>query len=102
MDDTLTADEVSLEDLKHWELAPFNAPILAENDIPFAITSSGAEADFWNNLRTAVKNGLPQKQAIDAITRVPANALGLTGIVGQLTPSALANFMRTGYRVSAM
>ena len=95
VDDTLTADEVSLEDLKHWELAPFNAPILAENDIPFAITSSGAKADFWNNLRTAVKNGLPQNQAIDAITRIPADALGLTELVGQLTPLALANFIVT-------
>ncbi|MBT3530463.1 MAG: amidohydrolase family protein [Gammaproteobacteria bacterium] len=95
VEDTLTADDVSLEDLKHWELAPFNARILAEQEIPFSITSSGADDDFWENLRTAVKNGLPQQVAIDALTRIPAATLGVSDLVGQLTPSALANFIIT-------
>ena len=95
VEDTLTSDEVSLEVLKHWELAPFNASILAENEIPFAITSSDGEANFWDSLRMSVKNGLPRQLAIDAITRVPASILGLTELVGQLTPNALANFLIT-------
>ncbi|MDA1371259.1 MAG: amidohydrolase family protein [Proteobacteria bacterium] len=101
VEDTLTADDVSLEDLKHWELAPFNARILAEQEIPFSITSSGAESDFWKNLRTAVKNGLPQRMAIDALTTVPAATLGLSGLVGQLAPSALANFIITSDQLLA-
>lgn len=95
VEDTLTADDISLEQLKHWELAPYNPRILAESQIPFAITSSGADADFWDNLRTAVKNGLPAQTAIDALTRIPAETLGVSDLVGQLTPSSLANFIIT-------
>ncbi len=93
VEDPLTADEVSLEELKHWELAPYNLRVLAEQGIPFAITSSGADSDFWDNLRTAVENGLPASAAIEALTRVPAQFLGVDHLVGQLAPSTLANFL---------
>jgi len=95
VEDTLTAGEVSLEDLKHWELASYNPRILADNDIPFALTSSGGDSDFWDNLRTAVKNGLPAGTAIDAMTRIPAETLGAGNLVGQLAPGRLANFIIT-------
>ncbi|MDP6536390.1 MAG: amidohydrolase family protein [Gammaproteobacteria bacterium] len=95
VEDSLTADDISLEDLKHWELAPFNLRILAEQEIPFSVTSSGADDEFWANLRTAVDNGLPARQAIDALTRIPAQMLGLSDLVGQLAPSSLANFIIT-------
>ncbi len=95
VDDVLLADEVSLADLKHWELAPFNTRILAENQIEFAITTSGASTDFWKNLRTAVSNGLPKGVAIDSLTRVPARILGVEGLIGTLDTGALANFVIT-------
>lgn len=95
VDDILMSDEVSLADLKHWELAPFNARILAENDIEFALTSSGGADDFWENLRTAVKNGLPKSIAIAAMTEVPAALLGVSDQVGELKTDALANFVIT-------
>lgn len=89
----LLADEVSFSDLKHWELAPFNPRILAEQGITFALTSSGGSDDFWDNLRTAVANGLPETVAIDALTRIPAQMLGVANRVGQLAPGTLANFV---------
>lgn len=89
----LLADEVSFSDLKHWELAPFNPRILAEQGITFALTSSGGSEDFWDNLRTAVANGLPETVAIDALTRIPAQMLGVANRVGQLAPGTLANFV---------
>ena len=95
VDDILLADEVSLADLKHWELAPFNARILAENGITFAISSSGATSDFWKNLRTAVSNGLPKGIAIDALTRIPAQILDAENLVGSLDAGTLANFIIT-------
>ena len=93
IDDAIAADDVAFVDLKHWELAPYNLRILSEQDIPFAITSSDADDDFWKNLRTAVKNGLPARDAINAITGSPAQILGVSDLVGQLTPNSLANFV---------
>lgn len=91
----LLADEVSFEDLKHWELAPFNTRILADAGITFALTSSGASDDFWADLRTAVEKGLPESTAIDALTRIPAEMLGVDDRLGRLAPGALANFIIT-------
>ena len=91
--DPLDAAEVSFADLKHWELAPFNPRLLAEQGIRFSLTSSGAGDEFWPNLRKAVNKGLPAATAIDALTRIPAEILGVSGLVGQLVPDALANFL---------
>ena len=93
--DPLDAEEVSFEALKHWELAPFNPRLLIEQGIDFSLTSFGADDDFWPNLRKAVSNGLPAEAAIAALTTVPAEILGVSGLVGQLTPGALANFLVT-------
>lgn len=91
----LLADEVSFADLKHWELAPFNTRLLNEQGIAFALTSSGAADDFWGNLRKAVASGLPETVAIDALTRIPAEILGVADRIGQLQPGAMANFIVT-------
>ena len=93
--DPLDAEEVSFEALKHWELAPFNPRLLAEQGIDFSLTSFGAGDDFWPNLRKAVSNGLPAEAAIAALTTVPAEILGVSDLVGRLAPGALANFLVT-------
>ena len=93
--DPLDAEEVSFEALKHWELAPFNPRLLAEQGIDFSLTGSGAGDDFWPNLRKAVSNGLPAETAIAALTTVPAETLGVSDLVGRLAPGALANFLVT-------
>lgn len=81
--DVVEADDIAFEDLKHWELAPFNPRVLAEQAILFTITSSNADEDFRKDLRTAVSNGLPESVAIDALTRVPAQLLNAAELVGQ-------------------
>lgn len=91
--DVFEADDIAFDELKHWELAPFNPRLLAEQDIPFAITSNNADDDFWKNLRTAVNNGLPESVAIDALTRIPARLLQVENLVGQLAPGTLANLL---------
>ena len=93
VDDAVESDEISLAELKHWELAPHNPAMLAEADIPFAITSSGSGEEFWPNLREAVEKGLSSSAAIQAITLHPARILGVEDKVGQLIPGSLANFL---------
>ncbi len=44
LDDPYEAKSVSLKQMKHWELAPYNLKILAENNIDFAVSSSGLKS----------------------------------------------------------
>ena len=92
--DPVAAEEVSLEALKHWELAPYNARILAESGVDFALTSE-ADEDFWSHLRKAVASGLAESAAINALTSVPAAMLNVADRVGSLQENALANFLIT-------
>lgn len=93
--DPFVADEVAFAELKHWELAPFNLRLLAEAGVEFAITSEQSGDDFWDNLRLAVTNGLPETTAIAALTTVPAQILGVEDELGHLQPGALANMLVT-------
>ena len=54
------AEMVSLQKMKHWEMAPANARILAEEDIFFAFTSRFIDKKIamLANIRTAVAHGL--------------------------------------------
>jgi len=93
VDDAVESNEISMAELKHWELAPHNPAMLAEAGVPFAITSAGSGEEFWTNLREAVAKGLPPSTAIQAITLHPARILGVEDKVGQLVPGTLANFL---------
>ena len=94
VDDPLTALDVSLADMKHWELAPTNPAILERNGINFAITADGLKKpqDFWSNLRKAVSNGLTETAALKSITSTPASMINASDKVGSLRPGRLANF----------
>ena len=93
--DPFVADDVSFTDLKHWELAPFNLRLLHEQGIRFAITSAGAGEKFHANLKQAVTNGLPANAAINALTQVPAELLGVQDRTGSLEQGLLANLLVT-------
>ena len=43
---------------------------------------------FWDNLRKAVANGLPESTAINALTSVPAAMLNVSDQVGSLQENA--------------
>ncbi len=90
--DPVAAEEVSLEDLKHWELAPHNPHLLNQQGIRFAFTSQDSD-DFWSALRKAVASGLPEGVAIDAITSTPAEMLNVSDRIGVLQSGAMANFL---------
>ena len=85
---------VSLDEMKHWEMAPSNCALLSANKIPFAITGYGLgeRAQFWKNLRKAVKRGLSEQEALKALTHTPAFWIGANGELGSLKEGVWANF----------
>lgn len=97
VEDPWDADNVSLAELKHWEMAPMNAGRLAAANIPFALTTAGLKnkADFWANLRKAIENGLTEQKALEALTTVPARLIRADDQVGTLQKGRLANFIIT-------
>tara|TARA_R110002012_G_scaffold237719_3_gene411457 strand:+ start:10265 stop:13291 length:3027 start_codon:yes stop_codon:yes gene_type:complete len=88
--------KISLADLKHWELAPYNPARLEEKNIQFAITSHPLDSrttNFLKNLRKSVAYGLSTEKALAALTTVPASLLKVAGRVGTLEKGKLANFI---------
>lgn len=86
------AHRVSLRDLMHWEQAPANPARLAASQVRFALTSNGSGSEFLANLRLAVKHGLAEETAIEALTQIPAELLSAQDDLGQLAPGYRANF----------
>jgi imidazolonepropionase-like amidohydrolase len=97
VEDPNDARFVSLEDMKHWEMAPANAAAFEKAGIPFCFTTSDlrSPANFWPNLRKAMEYGLSEAKAMEALTKTPATLLGVYDKVGSLDPGKLANFLVT-------
>ncbi|WP_316851511.1 amidohydrolase family protein [Pedobacter agri] len=95
VEDPEEARNVTLSQMKGWELAPTNPAALEKAGINFALTAFGLEnsRDFWTNIRTAIENGLTEKQALLAVTTIPANLLGIGDKVGSLEKGKVANFL---------
>lgn len=95
VEDPLEAIGVSLKQMKHWELAPHNPKILSENNIDFALTSSGLKSknDFLKNLRKAVSVGLTKEDALKSLTTTPAKLVRAQNKIGSLKKGYLANFI---------
>ena len=86
---------LSLEKMKHWELAPANAALLASKDVDFAFTSFGLSntEDFLDRVKSCVKHGLSEETALKALTSVPAKMLGISNSYGSLKKGMKANFI---------
>ena len=97
VEDPFKALWVSLDDMKHWELAPTNAATLSKAGVDYALTTADLEKkeDFLKNLRTTVKYGLKEEDALKAITWNPANFLNIQEMVGSLDKGKVANFIVT-------
>lgn len=95
--DAYKAILVPLEDLKHWELAPYNPARVAEQNIPFAFTTDGLreKKQFRDNLLKAVKCGLKKEDALKALTMTPAKMLGCDKMLGSLEKGKIASFFIT-------
>lgn len=97
MDDPYEALQVSLAEMKHWEMAPSNSAVVEKAGITFAFTASDLKdkKDFWKNLRKAVEYGLSKEQALKALTYTPAELLKMNDKIGALKQGMLANFIVT-------
>jgi imidazolonepropionase-like amidohydrolase len=97
VEDAYDAMNVSLTELKHWEMAPVNPFAMEKYFIPFAITSSDLKEkkDFWKNLRKAVSYGLSEKQALNSLTTIPAEMLNVSDKLGKLKAGMIASFIIT-------
>ncbi|NRA13673.1 MAG: amidohydrolase family protein [Crocinitomicaceae bacterium] len=88
------ARQIPLSDLKHWEMAPMNASILVNRDVPICLSGNGVKTkDFWTNLRKCIESGLTPEQALDALTMSPAKLLGVDDKLGSLAKGKLASFI---------
>ncbi len=95
--DPYAASMVDLSQMKHWNHAPTNPGVLAKNGVQFALTTSELKStkDFKSNLLKAIKHGLDETKALEALTTVPARLLGKSNMIGSLNKGAIANFLIT-------
>ena len=93
--DPYLAQQVSLSDMKFWNQAPFNLKILAENNVPFVLSTADLKEtkSFLSNLRKAVTYGLPKDKALLALTETPAKLVNQFDKVGSIAKGKLANFI---------
>lgn len=97
VEDPSAARDISLSQLKHWEMAPTNPGVIAKAGIPFSITANGLEklSDFWPNIQKAIDHGLTEVDALKALTVTPAEFLGVSDKIGSLEKGKFANFIIT-------
>lgn len=95
--DPYAASYVNLAEMRHWNLAPSNPKVLAENGIRFALTTHGLKSasDFNGMLMKALGRGLSEQKALEALTTVPAGILGKSNEIGSLQNGRYANFLIT-------
>ncbi len=101
LSDPYDALNVSLSQLKHWELAPTNPSAVEKAQIPFALTASDLKDknNFLKNLRKAIEYGLPEQAALKALTQTPAELLRASDAIGSLKKGMMANFIITSRNV---
>ncbi len=104
VEDPYDAQNISLTELKHWELAPSNAARMANyknGAIPFAFTAAGLKdkKDFFKQVQKAMDAGLSEENALAALTTTPAKLLGVDNELGTLVHGNRANFVITSGKI---
>ena len=95
--DPYLARLIGLDELKHWELAPENPARLEAAGVPFALTAAGLSKpeDLRGAVREAMRHGLSDRAALEALTEVPARLAGVEEAVGSLRAGRWANLIVT-------
>ena len=95
--DPVSTQKIALSDMRYWNQAPANPAVIANNGIPFAMTSHGLskKGDFLSHLKKAIAYGLKAEQALAALTTTPAEMIGMKNKLGVLKKNAYANFLVT-------
>ncbi|MFM7016379.1 MAG: amidohydrolase family protein [Bacteroidota bacterium] len=89
------AMNVSLEDLKSWEYAPYNLYWLDSANINYCITTSGCKdlKTFLKNIQKLNASGLSSTKILKALTTTPAKLLKADQQVGAIKKDMQANFL---------
>ncbi len=103
VEDPFDAANISLDEMKHWELAPSNPALLSKAGIEFAFTLDNLKnkSDFLKQIREAVKRGLSEENALKALTYTPASFLKVNQQIGSLEKGKVANFLITSDNIFA-
>ena len=90
-----TNRDVSLEELRHWHLAPENPARMIDAGVPVLLTSysQSSPADLFADIAIAVERGLDAEQALAALTTGPAEWLGIEDRAGRIAPGYMANLL---------
>ncbi|MFC1513547.1 amidohydrolase family protein [candidate division KSB1 bacterium] len=72
-----------------------NALTLHEAGIPFVFTSGGSYDNFLENIRLAVKAGLPEDVALAKMTTEPAKMFGVSDVIATVEKGKIANLVIT-------
>jgi imidazolonepropionase-like amidohydrolase len=101
VEDPYEAENITLTELKHWEMAPANAKFLHEAGVTFALTTADLKdkTKFLKNLRKAIKYGFHEKDALKSLTTTPAEMLGMADKVGALKKGMMADFIITSKNI---
>ncbi|MBA4746388.1 MAG: amidohydrolase family protein [Muricauda sp.] len=91
------AKYIALKDMRHWNLAPSNPKVLADNGVDFSITLHGLKSpkELKEKIMKAITYGLSKTKALEALTTVPAQILGKSNEIGSLQAGSQANFLIT-------
>ncbi|MCC6286844.1 MAG: amidohydrolase family protein [Chitinophagaceae bacterium] len=95
VEDPDDAKRVSLNDLKHWELAVTNPASFEKAGIDFCLTPADLKdtKSFLTNVRKAIEAGLSKTKALEALTKTPATLLGIYDKVGSIEAGKTASFL---------
>jgi imidazolonepropionase-like amidohydrolase len=87
--------QYTLEQLKHWDMAPDNPQTLVKSGLSIAFTTAGLKKpnQFRKNLIIAVQRGLTEKAALAALTTNPAKRFGISKTHGKIKAGYHANFV---------
>jgi imidazolonepropionase-like amidohydrolase len=97
VEDPFDAEQTSLAEMKHWEMAPTNPSALEKAGIEFAITSDRLKekTDLLKNIRKAIQYGLSETAALKSLTETPAKLIRMQNRIGTLNNGLEANFIIT-------
>ena len=87
--------DVSLEELRHWKVAPENPARLLQAGFPVLLTAHGQSdpADLFGQVTKAVEHGLDADAALAALTTGPAEWLGIGDRAGRIAAGYMANLV---------
>ena len=101
LSDPYDAEELSLAQLKHWEMAPANPAKIQAAGIKYCLTSDllKDKSSFLKALRTASQYGLSEEDILKALTTTPAAMIKASSQIGTLEKDKLANFFISSHSI---